>query len=252
MDVQKVKKIRAPDPASTSSDSVDDLVVKIKTMEKRQAASRRDPDQDDEAPWNFAVDGFHPDLRMWERQPGESRQAFEAFTLYRDLEAGRSLAKVGRRAGKDVSLMERWSSKWEWVTRAEAYDRYLDQQAVENRQAAKVEMARRMTLVQAASSSACMQALSIPAIVLAERFQEPDGRKFLKEMPIEKLHKLVTSGMPALVEAARLQGDVLSPFLPDNEKGLDPLTQLHYQVGTGPLLAALARQAPPELGPGDE
>ena len=51
----------------------------------------------------------------WERQKGETPQAFEAFSIYRDMGSSRSTAKVGRKLGKSKNLMDRWSSRWEWV-----------------------------------------------------------------------------------------------------------------------------------------
>ena len=71
----------------------------------------------------------------WERQKGETPQAFEAFSIYRDMGSSRSTAKVGRKLGKSKNLMDRWSSRWEWVERARAYDNDLERQ--ERAEAAK-------------------------------------------------------------------------------------------------------------------
>jgi hypothetical protein len=65
-------------------------------------------------------------LAAFERLPGESSPAFAAFGIYRDLGPQRSLRAVGRKLGKSGSLIERWSSRWMWCTRAAAYDAYLD------------------------------------------------------------------------------------------------------------------------------
>lgn len=58
----------------------------------------------------------------WDRQKGETVQAFEAFDLYCQLGDERSLAKVGQKLGKSTTLMERWSSQWNWVNRSRDYD----------------------------------------------------------------------------------------------------------------------------------
>jgi hypothetical protein len=42
------------------------------------------------------------DQVSWERQKGESQQAFQAFVAYRDMGSDRSAAKVGRRLGRPV------------------------------------------------------------------------------------------------------------------------------------------------------
>jgi hypothetical protein len=60
----------------------------------------------------------------WDRQKGESRQAFEAFSVYVGLgPIDRSLAATGRELGKSTTLMSRWSARWGWVERAEEWDR---------------------------------------------------------------------------------------------------------------------------------
>ena len=65
---------------------------------------------------------------LWERQEGESAQAFQGFAAYRDMGAERSLAKVAQKLGKSKALMERWSVRWQWVVRSDAWDDELDRQ----------------------------------------------------------------------------------------------------------------------------
>lgn len=65
-------------------------------------------------------------IKPWERQKGESSQAFEAFSSYRDLGAERSTSKVQQKLGKNLRLIQRWSSQWNWVERTRAYDNDLD------------------------------------------------------------------------------------------------------------------------------
>lgn len=65
----------------------------------------------------------------WERQPEETPKAFEAFCVYRDLGAERSIAKAGKRLGKNRVTLEGWSSKYEWVSRCAAWDTEQDRLA---------------------------------------------------------------------------------------------------------------------------
>ena len=58
----------------------------------------------------------------WERQFNESGQAFAAFAVYRDQGSHRTLRATAASVGKSMTLMERWSSTWHWVTRAGAWD----------------------------------------------------------------------------------------------------------------------------------
>jgi hypothetical protein len=73
----------------------------------------------------------------WERLHGESTQAFEAFVLYRDMGADRSLARVAKQLGKSTTIVERWSARDSWVTRVAAWedeqDRLWRQQQINSR-----------------------------------------------------------------------------------------------------------------------
>lgn len=64
--------------------------------------------------------------KPWEMQPGETAKAFEAFCVYRDMGASRSIAKVGQTLGKNTVTLEQWSIKNGWVDRATAWDGELD------------------------------------------------------------------------------------------------------------------------------
>lgn len=66
------------------------------------------------------------DREPWDRQKGETKKAFEAFTVYRDLGTTRSLAKVANKLDKSKTIIGRWSSKWNWVERTNAWDDELD------------------------------------------------------------------------------------------------------------------------------
>jgi hypothetical protein len=84
-----------------------------------------------------------PNPEPWERQIGESRQAFQAFAIYRDMGPARSLQKVAQQLSKSLALMKRWSEKWSWVARAAAWDAELDRKTREAQEKARAEMAER-------------------------------------------------------------------------------------------------------------
>lgn len=65
-----------------------------------------------------------PPPQSWERLPSESAQAYEAAKLYFEMGAQRSLDAVRQKVGKSSRLMARWSSRYNWVTRAQDYDQY--------------------------------------------------------------------------------------------------------------------------------
>ena len=76
----------------------------------------------------------------WDRQPGESPEAFEAFATYRDLAAFRSIAAVVQKWHKSRSLIARWSAAHHWVQRVDAWDAWNDQEFRKEREQARREM----------------------------------------------------------------------------------------------------------------
>ena len=78
-----------------------------------------------------------------ERRPGEGQEAFAAFARYRGMGSERSTARVAQEFGKSKRLIERWSSRWDWVRRAAEWDRVLDRARRETHLRAITEMAER-------------------------------------------------------------------------------------------------------------
>jgi hypothetical protein len=81
------------------------------------------------------------ELQYWQRQPGESDKAFQAFVTYRNLEPSfRSITRVVSELNKSRSLIGRWSSGWNWVERAAAWDEEQEIRLL----AARVEAKKKM------------------------------------------------------------------------------------------------------------
>ena len=82
---------------------------------------------------------------IWERLPGESSKAYEAFCIYRDLGVDRSIEKTAKNRLKpgSYSWLRNWSSKYNWVERARAYDDYLEREKRKEREKAILEMVDR-------------------------------------------------------------------------------------------------------------
>lgn len=74
-------------------------------------------------------------MATWHRQPNESNKSYAAFQTYLSLGAERSLEKVRQKIGKSKAICERWSSRWEWVARATAYDQHMAEVAQAQREA---------------------------------------------------------------------------------------------------------------------
>jgi len=76
----------------------------------------------------------------WTRATGEPAKVYEGLTAYMNMGPDRSLVKVARQSGKDVTLYHRWSVKWCWVARTEAFDRYQDRLYQQEREKARRDM----------------------------------------------------------------------------------------------------------------
>ena len=83
---------------------------------------------------------------IWEKQKDESNKAYHTFCIYRDLGPDRSLEKTRQKLGKSAGYtrwMHTWSSKYDWVTRAQAYDDYIEKKKREEKEKAILDMAER-------------------------------------------------------------------------------------------------------------
>lgn len=82
--------------------------------------------------------------KPWLKQPGESEKSYEAFCIYRDMGAGRSLEKawVAYASKNDLKVsyvsshLKKWSVKYHWVERCEQWAAYQDRVRLEEREEA--------------------------------------------------------------------------------------------------------------------
>lgn len=71
---------------------------------------------------------------FWERQEDETNRAYQAFCVYRDLGPTRSLKKAAKAFYgtetdpklSQINTVKAWSSRFMWVSRAEAFDAERD------------------------------------------------------------------------------------------------------------------------------
>lgn len=59
---------------------------------------------------------------IYEHLPGESGVAYAAFKAYLELGDERSLTKVAAVVKKSIPLMNRWSARWKWKNRVQAWN----------------------------------------------------------------------------------------------------------------------------------
>lgn len=97
--------------------------------------------------------------KPWERQSGESEKAFEAFSLYRNKGADRTLISVAEELQKSYTLIRRWCDRWNWEDRVRDYDNDLEREAKKTAQKGLRDMYTRQTKIAMQVQEKALQAL---------------------------------------------------------------------------------------------
>lgn len=150
----------------------------------------------------------------WERQPGESEQAFEAFKIYRDLGVKRSNAEVCKQLSKSRQLISRWKSKYEWDERVRAYDNDLEKQqhaeAVKNLK----DMTGRHIKIAMSLQRKALEALDKLKV---EDMTPKDIKEYIKmATELERLNRLTSATKDESLEEEEQQ-TVVDIYLPAKE-----------------------------------
>lgn len=158
------------------------------------------------------------EVKPWERQPGESAKAYEAFSLYRDMGVDRSLSKVGKALGKSKTMMDKWSSPnaFNWVERAKAWDieqdRILQKQQYED---IKKMRKRHADIAVAMIAKAAKALMKIPE----EEIKASDISRMVETA--SKLERISRGDVGDVIEE-RNGGTAIDPvqiYIPDNNRG---------------------------------
>jgi hypothetical protein len=144
--------------------------------------------------------------KPWERQTAngkrESSEAYAAFCAYRDLGEDRSIDLVSRQLRKSGALIARWSSRWGWVSRTDAWDDELDRRRRSAIEKEVAEMAKRQALQARVAANSVM----VPVTTLLERLKEKVEQKKLSELDLTALIRLAALGarsLPVIHDAER-------------------------------------------------
>lgn len=100
-------------------------------------------------------------VKPWERQPGESEKAYEAFCIYRDAGQERSINMVYKTLAKSRTLISNWSSRWKWVERVSAYDNDLERQAHREKQKLVADTRKRQLQIAMQLEKKALEALNM-------------------------------------------------------------------------------------------
>ncbi len=142
------------------------------------------------------------DRKLYDVDPKWSPERKEAFAMYRDFGAARSLRAVAQSLQKSEGLINRWSQEDKWIIRASAWDSEQDRQA----QQAAIDERKRIAAKHANALEATITVLMQPGMKLADQINE-HGSKFLDEASTTELANLThaaSKALPGLIQASRL------------------------------------------------
>jgi hypothetical protein len=153
----------------------------------------------------------------------ESTEAFYAFSIYRDMGLKRNLDEVSRRfdaekrgsglrlvSAKEVRTKHRksgkiglWSRKFQWVERAAAWDRTVDQRLREK----QLDEIERMAKRQAQEAQVLTQVLMAPVVAFASGLKDPNRARTLENADMNQLLQMSlesAKAIPRVHKAERL------------------------------------------------
>lgn len=167
--------------------------------------------------------------KPWERQEkdGETEINYEAFCIYRDMKANspdkrRTLERVCSECGKSMSLITRWSSKFDWKKRVAAWDDEQDRIA---REAAQKQMIDEIRIMRKRQAEAA-KIMQIKAIRALSKMKDEDikAADVSRLMDIgSKIERLARGDVGEVIEER--DGGQATPavqiYIPDNRRSKD-------------------------------
>lgn len=154
---------------------------------------------------------------QWERQRGESALQYAYFKTYLDMGVTRTIAKVREKCGKTAGYFEKLSARNNWVSRADAYDRYIDEiSRKENIEAIKKANKENIQLAQAIKYAVGKKAQAlIKKIKEAGSTEELD--EILSEINWNVLPTLANTAVEIERKAYGVNNEILNVSVEGNE-----------------------------------
>lgn len=154
---------------------------------------------------------------QWERQRGESALQYAYFKSYLDMGVTRSIAKVREKCGKTAGYLEKLSSRNNWVSRADAYDRYIDEiSRKENIEAIKKVNKENIQLAQAIKYAVGKKAQSVIEKIKRSRSTE-ELDEILSEINWNVLPTLLNTAVEIERKAYGVNNEILNVSVEGNE-----------------------------------
>ena len=200
----------------------------------------------------------HPRLNAmaasWQRRPGESNPAFQAFVEYRGLGCGRTLEATRRELAKGpgyLRYLREWSTRWCWAERASDWDRHL-RKTRDGNAAGEEEMWGRLRRRSTRKSWRLAQSLrdrvtELLAFPLTQEVQQvsKDGKTFTTIIkPAGWNYSSITAMAKLVVE---LESAIIADALPRDDDGFNPATATLEEFRE--YMARKGFRVPPADGP---
>lgn len=157
--------------------------------------------------------------KPWERQKGESAQAFEAFSAYLEMGADRSIRAVGQKLDKSRTQIGKWSKAWDWQERVRAYDNELEKEARKKAIASRKDMVDRHINIAMQLQKKALQALKELSV---EDMTPKDIKEYIKmATDLERLNRTLEEESAAAKDdgPAQLADTIIAAYQKRKESG---------------------------------
>ena len=158
----------------------------------------------------------------WERQEGESAKQYEYFKTFLDLGALRTIPKVQEKTNKSLTYLNTLSSRNNWIARADAYDRYIDEiTRKENIEAIKKANKENIQLAQAIKFVAGKKAKLLIDKIKAAGDDMESLNEVINEISWNVLPQLANMAVEIERKAYGMNDEILKISLSDNSDDND-------------------------------
>lgn len=157
--------------------------------------------------------------KPWERQKGESAQAYEAFTIYLGMGTERSLNAVARQLSKSLQLIKRWSREKDWQERVRAYDNDIEREARKKAIADRKAMTERHIGIAMQLQKKALEALGSLSV---EDMSPKDIKEYIKmATDLERLNRTLEEESQKAGEAGptQLADTIIAAYRKRKEEG---------------------------------
>lgn len=168
----------------------------------------------------------------WERQPDDTPAEYKAFVVYRELghepegepKQKRSLKKTAEIVGKNVSMIKKWSTEFDWQERAREYDNELQRIKLVAKKDEIIQMQKRhMKVARELLKKAYDRLLDMPVEELSNR----DVQEYIKlGAALEKASRVDNYSVEGGITASNSSGGVMPSILTAEEEETSGMMQL--------------------------